>query len=84
MTTKLDRAYQKWLASCLKKYNKKTGEDRKYTSNPDGEYPHDQVVEFDDEGNAYVYSPTGGVKQIENVNTPWISSRIYLKYMSGV
>lgn len=77
----MNKAYEKWLADCLKKFNKKFEANRKYTSNPDGVHGHQEVVEFDEEGNAYVYSPTDGVVEYPKVGTPWLKSKHYLKMM---
>lgn len=74
------KAYSKWLASCLKKYNKKFGESRKYTEQSD-DHPHDEVVEFDEDGNAYTYSIKNGVKEFPKVVTPWMESKYYLEGM---
>ena len=74
----MDKAYEKWLSDCLKKFNKKYEDNRKYTSNPDGRHDHRDVVEFDEDGNAYVYSPTDGVVEYKKVATPWLKSKYYL------
>lgn len=83
MMSKIDKAYDKWLESCIKKFNKKFNDKRKYTSNPDNQYHHSDVVEFDDDGNAYVFTPEEGTKQIPKAVTPWVESKQYKSFNEG-
>lgn len=72
------KAYDKWLKSCLVRYNKKFNENRKYTSN-DGTRDHNEVVEFDEDGHAYTFTPSDGVKEHGKVGTAWLASKYYLE-----
>ena len=77
--SKVDKAYGKWLADCLKQFNRKRKEERKYTSVPSPlpiDYSPDQVVEFDDDGTAYPHS-VSGIDQIPRVATSWVDSKYY-------
>jgi hypothetical protein len=68
--------HELWQADCLREFNEKYGESRRYYCLPD-EYPDDyepgQLVEFAEDGDAYPHG-AGGTNWIPKAVTPWRDS----------
>ena len=75
------KQYEKWLESCLKEYNEKYNENRKYydfeEANEKDADP-DELVEFAEDGTAYPHS-WFGTNYIKNAVTSWQDSEYYME-----
>jgi len=66
-------AYTAWLKNCLREYNERFGESRKYYETPDHDYDPGDLVEFSEAGDAYPHG-IGGTAHIRDAVTPWEAS----------
>lgn len=74
-------AYEQWLDDCLAEFNARYGEARKYHTAP-AEYDPGELVEFSDDGGAYLHG-IGGTSFIPHVVTPWAESPHYVDWRAA-
>ena len=69
--------YEKWLIDCLREYNMKFRESRKYYTTPETDgYDAADLVEFSEDGAAYPHG-CGGTGYVKNAVTSWENSAHY-------